>query len=254
MKIRILGILLLIFAVALSAGNTVKLTILYDNYICKKGTEADWGFACLIEGPEKTVLFDTGTRPDLLKRNCDKLNVDLNDVDIIVLSHEHGDHTGGLDAILEMNPDVTLYFPVSFSDNFGEAAKKAVRVKKPVKLPDNILLTGEMGTSIREQSLILETAEGVIVVTGCSHQGVVSIVERAMKLTEKPVEMIFGGFHLMQHSESAVDAIIKSFQKLGVNRVGATHCTGDRQIDQFRKAFDKAYVGMGVGKVLEFEL
>ena len=51
------------------AEDGINVTILYDNYIHTEGTKADWGFACLIECTEKTILFDTGTKPDILWHN-----------------------------------------------------------------------------------------------------------------------------------------------------------------------------------------
>ena len=73
-----------------------KVTILYDNYVYTESTKADLGFACLIEGAEKTILLDTGTKPDILWYNIKTLDVDVSELDQIVLSHIHGDHTGGL--------------------------------------------------------------------------------------------------------------------------------------------------------------
>ena len=77
----------------------IKMTILYDNYIFTEGTKSDWGFACLIEGTEKTILFDRGTKSDILWYNVEKLNADLSKVEQIVISHNHGDHTGGLQSV-----------------------------------------------------------------------------------------------------------------------------------------------------------
>ncbi len=58
-------------------SDEVKITILYDNYVHTEGTKADWGFSCLIQGTEKTILFDTGTQPDILWHNIETLGVDI---------------------------------------------------------------------------------------------------------------------------------------------------------------------------------
>ena len=93
-------LLIFVFVSGLSAfeGNQIKVTILYDNYIHTEGTKSDWGYSCLIEGTEKTILFDTGTKGDILMYNMRQLNIDPKKVDLVVISHEHGDHTGGLPA------------------------------------------------------------------------------------------------------------------------------------------------------------
>lgn len=233
----------------------LKFTILYDNYVFKEGTKADWGFSCLIEGTEKTILFDTGTHSEILFHNIDQLKVDLNQVEQIVISHNHGDHTGGLSAVLDKNHDVSVYLPISFPLEFVRNVEnkkaKVVSVDEQVEICQNVFLTGEMGDQIKEQSLIINTSKGLIIVTGCSHQGIVNILKRAKEMFDKEIYLVFGGFHLMRHSEEDVKNIIEQFKDLGVAKCGATHCTGDKAIGLFKDAYGKNYVPMGTGRVLE---
>jgi 7,8-dihydropterin-6-yl-methyl-4-(beta-D-ribofuranosyl)aminobenzene 5'-phosphate synthase len=237
------------------SGPPLRLTVLYDNYLYKEGTRADWGFSCLIEGTEKTILFDTGTDPRILMHNVDTLGIDLKKVEQIVISHEHGDHTGGLTAVLERNPNVTVFFPVSFPVEFGrsvESHKATVqRVDKPLAICRDVYLTGEMGDQIKEQSLIIDTAKGLIIVTGCSHPGIVNILGRAKNILDKPIHLVLGGFHLGQKSDAEMEEIIAAFKALKVEKCGATHCTGDAQIAIFKKAFGENYVPMGTGRVVD---
>ena len=107
-----------------------------------------------------------------------------------------------------------------------------------------------MGIQIKEQSIIFDTAEGSVIITGCSHQGIVSILKRAMEVLNKEIYLVFGGFHLLEHSEEEVAHIIQEFRELGVKKCGATHCTGDAQIQQFKEVFDKDYMKIGVGRVI----
>jgi len=236
-------------------GQSLRFTVLYDNYLHKEGTKADWGFSCLIEGTEKTILFDTGTQPQILMHNVNTLGVDLKKVEQIVISHDHGDHTGGLPSVLERNPNVTVFFPVSFPVEFGRRVEglkaKAQSVDKPVEICRNVYLTGEMGDEIKEQSLIIDTAKGLIIVTGCSHQGIVNILKRAKEILDKPIYLVFGGFHLGRKTDAEMQEIIAAFQSMKVEKCGATHCTGDAQITMFKKAFGENYVPMGTGRVIE---
>lgn len=233
----------------------LKFTILYDNYVFKEETKADWGFSCLIEGTEKTILFDTGTRSQILLHNIDKLDVDVGRIKQIVISHNHGDHTGGLSTILDINHNVSVYLPISFPAEFVRSVQnkqaQVISVKEPVEICQNVFSTGEMGDRIKEQSLIINHQKGLIIVTGCSHQGIVNILEHAKKLFERPIYMVFGGFHLGGTPDEVVAEIVKTFQDLGVEKCGATHCTGDRAIAQFRKAFGENFLEMGTGKILE---
>jgi len=235
-------------------GAAVKFTVLYDNYVHREGTRADWGFSCLIEGTERTILFDTGTKPEILVHNIEALNVDLKKVDLVVISHYHGDHTGGLPAVLERVPDAEVLFPVSFPPEFGrkvgEAGAKTKAVDKPLEICRNVFLTGEMGEAIKEMSLVVDTPGGLVVVTGCSHPGIVDILKRAKEIRNKPIRLVFG-FHLGNTPDAEVKKIIAAFKELEVERCGATHCTGDRPIALFKAAFGYRYVPIGTGRVIE---
>jgi len=237
-------------------GKAQKITILYDNYVYKTGCTSDWGFSCLIEFNGKTILFDTGAREKIFFHNVDKLGVDLSRVDMVVISHNHGDHTGSLMGFLKKNNKVRVYMPYSTSSGFLEKIRntgaQVLNEKDPVDMGNGYYLTGELGKEIGEQSLILDTPKGLVVVTGCSHPGIVDIVKRAKEIGEKDIYLVVGGFHLMRHSESAVKEIVQELRRLGVQKVSPTHCTGDSAIQLFKEAYGNDYVAAGVGKVFEF--
>jgi 7,8-dihydropterin-6-yl-methyl-4-(beta-D-ribofuranosyl)aminobenzene 5'-phosphate synthase len=236
--------------------NPIQMTVLYDNYVADDKTKAEWGFSCLIQGTAKTILFDTGGNPDTFRHNVQNLAVDLNAADSIVLSHEHWDHVGGLPVVLETNTNAPIYIPIGFPYDFirkvESAGARPVPVNEAVAICDHVYLTGQMGTSIKEQSLIVNTPAGLVIVTGCSHQGIVNIVKKAKELLNRDIYLVFGGFHLMGHSEEQVNSIIKNFKELGVQKCGATHCTGDRAIQQFKDAYGDDYVEIGSGRILRF--
>ena len=238
-----------------SPAQNLMITILYDNTVFLQGTIADWGFSCLVQGLDKTILFDTGTKPDILMHNIKKLGVKLKDIDLIVLSHEHNDHTGGLMTVLKRNSEVTVYAPVSFSDEFFHNVEKSkaavVKVDKPIEICPGAHLTGEMGESIIEQGLVIDTPKGSVVILGCSHPGVDNMVRRAKEILNRDVYLVLGGFHMLRYSESQVDETIKSLRAMGVVKCGATHCTGDNVISEFKKAFAHDFITMGTGRIIE---
>ena len=86
--------------------NNLSITVVYDNNPHKQGLQTEWGFSAYITGPEKTILFDTGGSSVLLD-NMEKLQIEPNSIDTVVLSHIHADHTGGLSSFLEKNCNVT---------------------------------------------------------------------------------------------------------------------------------------------------
>jgi 7,8-dihydropterin-6-yl-methyl-4-(beta-D-ribofuranosyl)aminobenzene 5'-phosphate synthase len=243
-------------AAAEAGEGDIKITILYDNTAAVPATEADWGFACLVEGMEKTILFDTGTKPEVFFHNVEALDVDLAAVDLVVISHEHGDHTGSLARVLEQHPGLPVYHPVSFSDQFvslvATRGGTSIPVAEPIEIIPDVSLTGQMGGDIKEQSLILRTGDGLVVITGCSHPGIVEILERTKQILDEDIFMVFGGFHLMRHSDEQMNAIIESFKRLGVQKCGATHCTGEHQITMLQDAYGDNFVPMGTGRVLTF--
>ncbi|MEE9465938.1 MAG: MBL fold metallo-hydrolase [Candidatus Neomarinimicrobiota bacterium] len=236
-------------------ANRITVTILYDNTSAVDEVQEDWGFACLVEGMEQTVLFDTGTKSEVLLHNAEVLGKDLGQVDVLVLSHDHGDHTGGIVEVLEHNPEIEVYFPVSFPATYDSIINshdaKPVRVSEAIEIFEGATLTGEMGGRIKEQSLILETTPGLVIITGCSHQGIVKILERAKNIYQENITLVFGGFHLLNNTADQVSEIITRFKDLGVEKVGATHCTGERAIELFRKAYGDNFVPMGTGRVVQ---
>lgn len=251
----VITLILIVFPAA--AEENIQVTILYDNTVFTEGTKADWGFACLIEGAEKTILFDTGTNPEILWHNLNTLKVDIRKVEQIVLSHEHGDHTGGLASVLEKKTGIPVYCPASFSPGFFARVKQAgaspVKVTEPVEICQGVWLTGEIQGPVNETGIILDTPQGSVVITGCAHPGIAHIVKRSRDIRNKKVHFVFGGFHLMEHSKAQVEAIIEEFREAGVVKCGATHCTGEQQIEWFKQAYGSNFVGMGVGRVIKIE-
>jgi 7,8-dihydropterin-6-yl-methyl-4-(beta-D-ribofuranosyl)aminobenzene 5'-phosphate synthase len=160
----------------------VRLHVVFNNLTYKTGLQTGWGFACLIEGLDKVVLFDTGGNGDFLLSNMQQLGLYAEAVEAVVLSHIHGDHTGGLDTFLARNPDVTVYMPESFPASFKQEVIRlgaAIEtVSQPQRLFDSVFSIGEMGGTTKEQALIVDTPRGLIVITGCAHPDVVDMVER----------------------------------------------------------------------------
>ena len=209
------------------------MTVLYDNRAPTSGTRADWGFSCLIRGYEQTVLFDTGADGEILMHNMEVLGVDPGEIDAVVLSHDHSDHTGGLDALLVANPTVTVHRNSSTA------------------ICPGIVMTAPMG-SVGESGVVLETESGPVLITGCAHPGIVEMVKAASALAGRPVVTVMGGFHLASASADDVERIIRELTALGVERCGPAHCTGEAATSRMRAAFAAGFIEMGVGSVVTF--
>ena len=118
----------------------ISITIIYDNYMFKEGTTPDWGFACFIEGTGKTILFDAGYSGQILLQNSDSLDIDFDNLDMIVISHNHLDHTGGLGFVLGKKSGIPVYFgnsfPESFSQNISNNGATPIRVNEPIEISE----------------------------------------------------------------------------------------------------------------------
>ncbi len=235
-----------------------SISIIYDNYSSVGNTLPDWGFSCLIEGLEKTVLFDTGAKPHLFERNAKEMKVNFKEIDALVISHNHQDHTGCIKTVLDQNPAMPIYFPRSSTGNYlaNHPAYKEniIEVKEAIPVCEGLILTGELPGQAWEQSIVLETHKGLVIITGCAHPGILEIVNRVRELKSGPIYMVLGGFHLMRHKKDAVLGIIRAMQAIGVQQCGASHCTGEEAIKMFRTAYGDDFIDLGTGSRIEIPL
>jgi 7,8-dihydropterin-6-yl-methyl-4-(beta-D-ribofuranosyl)aminobenzene 5'-phosphate synthase len=234
--------------------NSLSLVIAYDNNPYVDGLDTEWGFSCLVSGPDKTILFDTGGEGDVLMANVAELGLDPTTIDAVVLSHEHRDHTGGLGEFLRANPNVTVYVPKSFDDGFKRRLEDrtggVIEVEDAMAICKDVYSTGEMGVSIKEQGLVVRTSGGLIVVTGCAHPGIVAMVERAASIGGRDVLLVIGGFHLVRYGEGEIADVIAGLKNLGVKYAAPCHCSGDLAREMFSREFQERYLAAGVGRRL----
>jgi 7,8-dihydropterin-6-yl-methyl-4-(beta-D-ribofuranosyl)aminobenzene 5'-phosphate synthase len=233
----------------------MKITILYDNAAGAPGFKASHGFSCFIEGLEKRVLFDTGTDGTILLSNMKKAGVNPGDLDSVFLSHHHHDHVGGLSALCRKNPEPEIFVPASFPPEFKRLKELQCSTFTWVRLPEEVcdgaLSTGELGRTIREQSLILRKKEGYALVTGCAHPGLLYILKHASELVSETPDLVIGGFHLIGHAESEIRDIAREMRARGVRKIAPCHCTGEKAWEVFQREFGEDFVPAGAGVSLE---
>ncbi len=236
----------------------VRLTYLYDNTVAVQGTKADWGFACLIEGNGHTVLFDTGANAEVLRQNMTALKVDPARIQAVVLSHEHGDHTVGLDA-LPSSPGLPVYLGEHFTlPPPAVAALQRIGAKRvpmvagrPAQLFPGFTVSEEVARNrAYEDALIADAPAGSVVIVGCAHPGIVAMLQRIAETTKKPILMVIGGFHLLQSPPEDVRKIVADFKSMGIAWAGPTHCTGDDAMKLFREAYGDHFIAGGVGTIV----
>ncbi len=212
----------------------MKITIVYDNEVKEEGLKADWGFSALIEMENAPpLLFDTGADGPTLLHNMRELDVDPGDIGIIVISHAHWDHTGGLSAIIKENKTAELYIPSSF--HISATARKVTIVKEATQICQDVFSTGELGGI--EQSVALKTDKGIFVVVGCSHPGLGNILRAASNFGE--LYGIVGGFHGSRD--------FKALDKLSL--IYPCHCTQYKK--EILNSFKDKALQCGAGLVIE---
>jgi 7,8-dihydropterin-6-yl-methyl-4-(beta-D-ribofuranosyl)aminobenzene 5'-phosphate synthase len=228
--------------------------ILFDNnnfneQLCPDICKPLWGFSAYLE--EYKLLFDTGSNGRFLLKHMQTLDVDVKEIKYIFISHSHWDHIGGLDSIIELNPDVTLFVPASLSKHLINDLKTLVKeviicTRKPQKLLEGLYTTGLLGDAMPEQSLVIDAKE-TKVITGCGHYGIANITQIASEVIGKKIEFAIGGFHLLRSSEEEIQKSINALKALGVKKVLPTHCTGEKAIQMYQDAFGEACFSGGIG-------
>jgi 7,8-dihydropterin-6-yl-methyl-4-(beta-D-ribofuranosyl)aminobenzene 5'-phosphate synthase len=228
----------------------MSLTIVYDNNAYDPRLRTEWGFACWVQYGETILLFDTGGDGSILLNNLSTLGLVPQDVDVVVLSHIHGDHTGGMESLLGTGVRPDVYVPVTFPTRYKNQLRELVtvhEVSEPQEILPGIYTTGKMGVNIPEQGLVLKTTQGLVVITGCAHPGIAQMVRRAKDVGQDDIHLVLGGFHLGGASPAQVRQICETFRELGVQSVAPCHCTGERAMEIFATEFGDDYVAAGVG-------
>jgi 7,8-dihydropterin-6-yl-methyl-4-(beta-D-ribofuranosyl)aminobenzene 5'-phosphate synthase len=241
-----LCLLALVCAQHATAQNRV--TILNDAFGAHPGLEQDWGYSALIEFEGKRILFDTGDNIEVFRKNVEHLHVDLTRLDMVVITHAHGDHTSGLRYVLSKNPRVKLYvpddpfftgsvLPAAFLSTdarpelpakmryFGGGSRPEPRgwvawtdtnmtaVSETTQIAPHIRLVSLVSEKpafkgLREISLVLDTPNGPVLFVGCSHPGIERILATATAGDTAPVAMLIGGLHLLQDSPEQIETTL----------------------------------------------
>ncbi|MDG3004396.1 MBL fold metallo-hydrolase [Paludisphaera mucosa] len=263
-----------------------RITVLYDAFGDHSALKKDWGFSTLVEFGGKRILFDTGNDADLFEHNVKSLGVDLKAIDLVVISHRHGDHTSGLARVLKANPGVPVYVPadetfmtstpVQMYHRGAEALPKRMRYfdgETPVNVPHGtawkganlipvdasreilpgisvVATTSKVPRTIEmpELSLSLKVPEGQILVVGCSHTGIEAILEKA---AGRPIQILVGGLHLVTTPDPEIERLATSLRdKWKVASVAVGHCTSEPGFAALQRAYGERYIYAGLGTVV----
>ena len=242
------------------AGNSI--TIVYNHEgaaaadLVKRG-----GFSAFVRFEDRALMFDAGGEASVILENLHSLHSDGLELEALVISHNHWDHVFGLPGIMN---SALNYPPVYVAASAAEGIKQqypraeVIPVDGPKKIAPDVWVTGPleiefMGAPLSEQALVLENPDGLHVIVGCSHPGIVAIVERVREMfPETPVAFVGGGFHLRSTGEEEIQRIAADLERLGVQKIGPSHCTGAPGVSIFRDRWGKNFVNFDLGDTYRF--
>ncbi|MGV8123732.1 MAG: MBL fold metallo-hydrolase [Candidatus Xenobiia bacterium LiM19] len=251
----------------------MKILILAEDTAPDDGImECEHGFSAFVEFRGKSVLFDTG-QSGMFTRNAEKQGLDLAKTDFVVISHGHYDHTGGLPCLLNgcntghmtfvANPGIfekklhgsREYIGCPIGRREVEAAfGKCIFTTEAVEFSPGIVFLGEVpriyedpGTCadhiqdgktvpdpVKDDSaLVFRTDKGVVLLTGCSHSGILNLARKAGKYGR--IYSVTGGFHLTGADEKRINAVISGLSSMGISELRPGHCTGEHAVERMKE-------------------
>lgn len=236
----------------------MKIKVLFDKEGLDKRLHVGWGVSFLIDDK---ILFDTGEKGQWLLENMAALKVDINKIEAVVISHDHWDHWGGLWDLLQQRKGMRLYICPHFSREFKDKALAlgaiVVEAERLTQIIQNVSSTGEIpgaykGKYMAEQALVLKTNNGLTIVTGCAHPGILKMVEKTKtKFPDEPVYLVLGGFHLKESDKRAIEIVAENFKKMNIIKAGPTHCSGNQAEEIFKICYEDNFVSVKVGQEIE---
>jgi 7,8-dihydropterin-6-yl-methyl-4-(beta-D-ribofuranosyl)aminobenzene 5'-phosphate synthase len=274
----------------------VRITTLSEN-TAQLGFIGEWGLSILVETESARVLLDTGLSTSAVY-NADLMGIDFSTIDAIVLSHAHGDHTGGLRDVLRRvrkqvqviaHPDIwipkyVVYGEMSryagipyMKEDLESLGASFTLTAKPFKIGDDITTTGEIEMTTDYETIddrlcvkkgnkmipdpladdlamVVKTTEGLVLITGCAHRGIINTVRHVQKLTNgEYIHTIIGGTHLLVANQERVGKTAKELKELGLQRLGVSHCTGFNASAALAKEFGDIFFLNNAGSQLTFE-
>ena len=256
----------------------MKITTLLENTTRRDDLTPQHGLSLYIETAYQKILFDMG-QDDTFATNAEKLGVDLSQVDLAILSHGHYDHGGGLKTFLEINEKAPVYIHEAAFGAYYNGTEKYIGLdgsfasnsrlrftKGFLNLTDNLSLNDcndqqwnfdNWGLNQREgetflpddfrheQYLLIREGEKRILISGCSHKGIVNIAKFYH------ADVLIGGFHLSKQEDPAQLQQIAHVLLGEKTKYYTGHCTGMKQFSALKEIMQERLESLSTGSIIE---
>jgi 7,8-dihydropterin-6-yl-methyl-4-(beta-D-ribofuranosyl)aminobenzene 5'-phosphate synthase len=240
---------------------SVEITVLIDNN--PSGSyKAPWGVSMLVETPYNKILFDCGPDKDDLKNNAEAMGVTIDDIDFIIISHEHLDHVDGLDHYdnntnSQIESNLKVYVPAGMSQGTKASMELLglvpVEVSSTTDLGNGLYVIGQLAGPPYEHALAVNvTGVGLVILVGCSHPSVDNIVAKATEELNTTPYVVLGGFHEGSSDEQEVSRLTDSLLNFSLSQIYPFHCSGDLIRNYLHTTYPKLYSEVCVGTKLLF--
>ncbi|MGH4117637.1 MBL fold metallo-hydrolase [Clostridium sp.] len=275
--------------------NTKITTLIEDNPSDDARLYNEHGLSLYIEIDEIKILFDTGKSGDFIK-NAETLNMDLNTLDYVMISHGHYDHSGGFRKLVDKTSNLYKlivgegffnkkygaiegnnykYLGNSFEEGYIHKNNIAIKyIKQDIfYITENVMVFTNFKRNndfelpnkrfqIKQDEkyllddfsdeivLVLKDKRGLFVVVGCSHVGIVNILETIIERTGLPIYGIVGGTHLVEADEQRLNKTIDFLKEKDIKIIGVSHCTGEKAAEEIKRQFGDEFLYNNTGNII----
>ncbi len=239
--------------------NKNKISILVENWVCDIWLKGEWWLSMFIEFDWKKILWDTWWT-EIFLENAQTMNINIDESDLIVLSHFHSDHVGWIKSTNFANNRKILTHPRVFDEIWSEIQWKYAKIESKwvYDITSKIFFLWEIErTSIFEEgvywkdtmlddtAMVLNTKKGLFIIAWCSHSWIVNICEYAKKVTWKnKIYWLVWGLHLLKmvwedmSSDLQIEQTLNYFEKEKIERLYPIHCVDFEVLSEMQKRFN----------------
>jgi len=249
----------------------MRIITLIENIVYKPNLLGEHGLSFFIETDNRKILFDTGQSGAFI-HNAEQLGIDIKEIDSLVLSHGHNDHTGGLYAFLALNTKAKVYckrelfykkynkfgvfigteYKPELLDGRIEYVDKNIELSKGLWIVPSTVIHNIKDTSIGylkidkgngpekdhfpDELFMAITRNGLLsILSSCSHLGITNIVETAINTFKAPLNFIVGGFHIKDCGAEHYAMIFDYLNRVSPQQIGVCHCTGIEKYEELKQ-------------------